>query len=394
MSADRWSGASRKISTEAAEWLVEFRTGDIDAAGRRDFDAWVRASPEHIRVFMEMAALWGRSGAIDPLRRIDVDAIITRAQSEQNVVALVPVGSRTEAKVGASRTAGKVVPGEEHGRLGQVEQRARRSPRGLKWAIAASMVSVALLAALIMGSGLFGPPTYSTAVDARRSIQLPDGSTVVLDSRSRLRVDFTASAREVELLQGQALFHVVKNPRRPFLVHAGAAVVRDVGTVFNVNRHEGGTTITVVEGRVAVTRPAAVPQRATGQALPSDKKVAQAGPEGRSAAQPVLLSGGEQIDMRVGRIPLRPARVNVNLATAWTHGEVVLESATLADVAQVFNRYSARTIVVKDLGSRPLHLSGIFATNPDFLIKYLRERPDIAVTETDSKIEITRDPKE
>jgi hypothetical protein len=39
-----------------------------------------------------------------------------------------------------------------------------------------------------------------------------------------------------------------------------------------------------------------------------------------------------------------------------------------------------------------LRLSGVFVTNPDFLLRYLRERPDIAITETDSEIDIIRNP--
>lgn len=92
--------------------------------------------------------------------------------------------------------------------------------------------------------------------------------------------------------------------------------------------------------------------------------------------------------MHVGHASPRPRRVDVGSETAWTHGEVVLESATLAEVVQVFNRYSARELVAEDLGN----LSGVFSTDPDFLIRYLRGRPDVVVTETDSATHIVRNP--
>lgn len=338
-----------QISEEAAQWLVEFRSGDIDPAGRRDFAAWLRASPEHIRAFIEMAALWHEGGAIDPRRQLDVEEIIARAQHEQNIVG--PVGLTPPSRTLAHTAADD----------------ARNSRAAAAWwAVAASFVVAALAAALILGSRHTSPPPYTTGVRALRSIALPDGSKALLDSKSELRVSYTAAERTVELIQGQALFDVVKNPERPFVVLAGHALVRDVGTVFDVNRLGDGTIITVVEGRVAA--------RESG------------------SAQPMYLSAGEQFSVGMGQFSPEPVRVDISSEIAWTHGQVVLDSATLPEVAQVFDRYSTRRLVARDVGEKPLRLSGVFSTSPDFLIQYLRGRADITVTETDSEIDIVRSP--
>lgn len=396
MNAIRQRRLNRQISAEAAAWLVEFRTGDIAAGGRRDFDAWVRASPEHIRAFIEMAVLWNESSAIDPAHRIDVEAIIARARAEQTVVPLIRAGTDRAAALAAEADVRAATENVGTDAAARTHRSATgRSARIAKWSVAASLLVGALMAALLLKSDLLGLPTYSTGVRTRQSIVLPDGSRVVLDSRSRLRVDFTADARLVDLLQGQALFYVVKNPRRPFFVRAGHTVVRDVGTVFDVNRRGKGTIVTVVEGRVAVATQRVLGENGGALGAPDLLPVEFSAPAGliaRGAAQPIVLTGGEQVDMRTGHAPPQPTRVDVSSTTSWIHGEVVLESATLKEVATVFNRYSARTIVAHDLGSRPLRLSGVFSTNPDFLIKYLRERPDIAITETGSRIDIVRRP--
>ena len=47
-----------QIYSEAADWLVEFRSGDIDSAGRKEFYAWLCTSPEHMRAYLELAAAW------------------------------------------------------------------------------------------------------------------------------------------------------------------------------------------------------------------------------------------------------------------------------------------------------------------------------------------------
>jgi ferric-dicitrate binding protein FerR (iron transport regulator) len=83
-------------------------------------------------------------------------------------------------------------------------------------------------------------------------------------------------------------------------------------------------------------------------------------------------------------------RVNISFATAWTRGQLVLDSASLAEAAEEFNRYSSRKLVARDYGPTPLRLSGVFVTDPEFLIRYLRERPDIVVRETSTEVDIVR----
>ena len=95
-------------------------------------------------------------------------------------------------------------------------------------------------------------PIYATEIGERRSITLADGSTVDLNARSRVRIEFSKKERRVDLLDGQALFQVTKDKNRPFIVSSGDATVRAVGTQFDVYRRTNSTTVTVLEGRVAV----------------------------------------------------------------------------------------------------------------------------------------------
>ena len=63
-------------------------------------------------------------------------------------------------------------------------------------------------------------------------------------------MDLSDRQREVTLLEGQALFRVAKDRHRPFVVRAGDAQVRAIGTEFDVYRKQVATIVTVVEGRV------------------------------------------------------------------------------------------------------------------------------------------------
>lgn len=399
---------NNQISEEAAEWFIEFRSGDIDASGRRAFDAWVRSSPEHLRAYVEIAAIWNEGSALDAGRMLDIDTLTARFHAEDNVVPLDLRGSDalgSPAPANASADAGAA---SAEARPAMEAPGARQSRR---LAVAASVAFLTLATATLLWFQFYRAPTYAADVGEQRSIRLPDGSTVELNSRSRLRVRFTEAERTVELLEGQALFNVAKNPARPFIVRSDETRVRAVGTQFDVYKKRSGTIVTVVEGRVAVlthesdsragqgpddsaavdsphsSLPAssASSQEGTTDRTDTNRSVGKFAGEGVRGA--VFLNAGEQVTVTAQAAP-QPTRVNVAAATAWTQRQLVLESVPLTEVAEEFNRYSTRKLVVEDSAANALRLSGVFVTDPDFLIRYLRERSDITVRETQTEIHI------
>lgn len=88
---------------------------------------------------------------------------------------------------------------------------------------------------------------------------LPDGSTVWLNAGSSITYDptFSGNTREVTL-QGEAYFDIVKQPQKPFIVHAGDINIKVLGTAFNVKSYAEEPTIetTLIHGRIQITRTA------------------------------------------------------------------------------------------------------------------------------------------
>jgi transmembrane sensor len=395
MNHGKRSKLNAQISEEAAEWLVELRTDDLDASGRQAFDAWVRTSPEHLRAFLEMAAIWNEGSALDAQRELDVDAFTDRVRAESNVVSLdLPSDEAMQNGVDAMRSA--VVAQDDSALKSAVQAPHGASRRPARpYAIAASVVLFGVGLAIYAWDELYREPSYATAVGEQRTIALADGSTVQLNSHSRVRLRFTDVQRTVDLEEGQALFHVAKNAARPFIVRSEGARVRAVGTQFDVDRTPAATIVTVVEGRVAVSGNFHPPLDAisndsfAGAGQVPSRPAPAAAPMADGVSPGILVGAGEQLTVSSEAL-VKPAPANVAAAIAWTHHQVILDAAPLRRVAEVFNRYSVRKLVVEDSSPSPLRLSGVFDTDPRFLIEYLRGRSDIQIVESPSEIRINR----
>src|ERR1700732_3457548 len=77
-----------QIYAEASDWLGEFRAGDMDAQGRGDFYRWLKSSPEHMRAYLELAAIWNEGASLDGQRTFDDVRLAKDLQSECNVAQL------------------------------------------------------------------------------------------------------------------------------------------------------------------------------------------------------------------------------------------------------------------------------------------------------------------
>jgi transmembrane sensor len=205
---------------------------------------------------------------------------------------------------------------------------------------------------------------YSTAHAEQRSWRMPDGSSVHLNSGSEIKVRFTDRRREVELIRGQALFQVAKDPQRPFWVHAGNAVVKAVGTEFDVYHQSQRTLVSVVEGRVAVSR---------GQ----DASVAQ-------------LNAGEQASVTVDSTVVSQRATDVRKTVAWLQRQVIFDHDPLGSAIEEFNRYAELQIRIEDPALRAVEISGIFsAYDADAFLRFLERQPEMRLERADEEIIVT-----
>lgn len=280
------------VRKQARHWLVRQQSGEMSAAERRAFDAWLSADTRHRDAYGHASALWG---------------------------AMNEFGARQFPARDAARDF-------------------RRSPP-LPWL--ASTVAAVLLAAVVLGlvslhewqseTGI-----YRTAKGEQQTVTLSDGSLVILNTDTELRVAYSRGARTIHLERGQALFTVEKDVHRPFEVIAGSGRVVDLGTRFDVRLLDHGTQVAVVEGKVRVTTPR------TG---------------------PIHISAGEGMSWSprgdfVSRHPVDPA-----IAVAWEQGRLHFDHTPLSEVMAELARYHPISYRFSDLTIATLQISGSFRTD-------------------------------
>lgn len=291
----------------AAYWHELHREDDISDEEKAQFDTWLQANPDHAVAYQAIVASW------DGMAEMASDSRIAAMRE----VALVTCRDK------------------------------RRYWRN-GWAVAA-----VLLLAVLGGLWHYNPYIFSakpverfyqTAVGERSSVDLADGTILKLNTASRANVYYNSEIRRVSLIAGEAMFHVAKDPSRPFVVMVGNRRVTAVGTAFNVRLTEDDEVrVTLLEGIVDVASD-----------MPADK--------GRSIPDQVRtnrLKPGEQlIAPRSGPVVVRQA--NLADVTSWLAGRLVFEDDRLADAIAEVNRYSQITLVLADADLADLPVSGVF----------------------------------
>jgi transmembrane sensor len=178
---------------------------------------------------------------------------------------------------------------------------------------------------------------YTTAVGEQRTVMLADGSSVVLNTDSLMRVEFSRNLRHIELVRGEALFSVSHDPSRPFAVHALEGVTTAVGTQFDVEIIRGAAAVSVLEGTVTV------------------------GSSGAAASMPtVAVSAGSGVGYtQAGAVSdLRPAELN--RIQGWRTQRMVFNDIPLETALTEYNRYTHTPIVLSNSALGARHINGVF----------------------------------
>lgn len=302
---------SARIQREADAWFVRRRDGVRMPDEEARFRQWLARDKAHARAYAQREHDWEElAGMRDSalFRRIAEDAL----------------------------RAGPAGRG-----------RPRAGPwRPLLLAACAVVAVVAAIGALRLAAPPEAlPATYATALGERRTETLADGSRVTLNTETRVEVRFGRRQRDILLRQGEALFDVARDARRPFVVTAAGGRTTALGTRFLVREQAGSVRVTLLEGQVEVAQEA-------GNGTRQDT-------DGRTPSARRRLVPGEQATYAAAPgIAVR--RVDAEASARWTEGRIDIDALPLGEAVAEINRYSAVKLRLGDAALERLVVSGAF----------------------------------
>ena len=307
------SDRQRRVADAANRWALQLADGPLPAGDLDEFVAWVDEDPAH-------------------------ETALRQAREALNQISLAAGHSEYEEWRKPSvyeRFAGWLY---ETGQRFEGLRGGVPFPGGARMAAAlaaAASIAVVIVAATPMLEDLTGgstgtpehvEPDLVTAIGEIREEILGDGSIVTLGAASAVDVDFTRHERRVTLTAGEAFFEVERDPDRPFLVVAGATIVRVIGTEFDVSLGEANVDIAVADGRVEVIRT----RNAQGVIADSD-------------VQHVLTPGQRVTAQAAGRVAPVETLPVADVA-AWRRGDLVWIDTRAEEIVADLNRYSTTRI--------------------------------------------------
>ena len=305
---DRTKTSSASHVERRAQWFVmRLYSGDMTAADASELHRWLAEDPGHRQAYEHLLHLWDLSGDL---------------VGDKDIAALTRGALRARTRTGFDR----------------------------RWlGLAAAVVLTVVLGVL----GRTFPGTtdeaqiLETALGDQRTFVLRDGSSVTLNSGSRILVDFDSVGRRILLDFGEIFLEVAKDPERTLTIRAGDHVVTALGTKFSVHLSGHRLEIAVAEGRVAV----------------SDDNIRfprQTESLARFEAGSLILDAGAVATFEQDQQTIQEDSIGeVERLQSWRSGRVRFEDQTLMDVISEVNRYTQVKVLIEDSSIADLRISAV-----------------------------------
>ncbi|MFC4309126.1 FecR family protein [Steroidobacter flavus] len=266
------------LREEATIWVMRLQEQPAQASLQASVEAWKARSPAHAAAFDEMRALLGVLH--QPMRRLA----------------------------------------------------ERRRNRRRAFALAASV-----LAAVLLGVGPRDriADLQSDAVTAAgefETLRLSDGSTVTLNTGTAIAK--SDGDRGVTMYRGEAYFEIAHDPQHPFVIAAGDARVRVLGTRFNVKMQDEQVIVTVDDGRVELAPV-------------------------HGSTQTLQLTAGMQGFVEQDQVRQQTS-FDPQSAVAWRERKAIFYDAPFETVVADLNRYRRGPILIADADARARRVTGVF----------------------------------
>lgn len=287
------------LQAQAIEWLIRLRTLELTDTDTQAFAEWLSADVEHAQAF---------ANAEDLFETMSQAVHLNNAQPTTPAMPLPK-------------------PARSH----------QLKPK--RWlAVPLALGLCALLLVLPKPANMWAAmlSDFHTDIGEQRTMQLADGSKLLLNTDTAVSVDYQNTRRHITLHQGQAQFIVASDPARPFTVSAGTLNVRALGTVFEVYLKASGDIDLAVQEHAVSTQIQA-------HNMP-----------------PVLVQQGQQLSYSNGTLKT-PTHADEQLTGAWQQRRLVFRDRPLAELVTEIERYRPGRIFLAGSNLGKLRVTGLFS---------------------------------
>ncbi|MCC7136750.1 MAG: FecR domain-containing protein [Nitrosomonas sp.] len=273
------------LTEEAAAWFLRMQQSDGNDAEQKVFEAWLSQSSAHRAEYQQYSRLWHNLDYLE-----------------------------------------------------------RKPQKKFSTMVAGLLVSVFLFGAVQWLSHI--EDVIVTAIGEREQIVLADGTTIDINTDTKLRLALYGLTRKVTVEHGEVLFKIGNEHFRAFEVHAGNGVIRHIGTEFNVVRENGKTTVAVLEGAVEIRL--------------------------ENQYQTTIVRGEQQISYTEQGLS-NIVQTDTETVAAWRKNRLIFRDTPLNEAVRQINRYHTRPVRLGEPQLSTLKVSGEFnATDRDGLIRALK----------------------
>ncbi|MCD9027721.1 FecR domain-containing protein [Luteimonas sp. BDR2-5] len=295
--------SSQSIDRAAAEWAARLDRAPLTAQEEDALDAWLQGD---IR----------RQGGL-----LRAQAILVKASANAGI----PLSRHAQLHV-LSRPGHGAAP-------------VRKGWMRLGGALAASLLLVGTIALSLVDA----PEAYATVKGEIRTLPLPDGSTITLNTETRVKVYDARGRARIKLLHGEMYVQSVADDRQPIIVEVCGKTLQASRAAFGISNLEGASwQVTVREGQVAL--------------------------EGESGSRDIVVASNTRVSMPAPGMhaapvpaPLTPDEIERLLT--WREGRIAFHGETLAEAARSFARYSDTRIVIAEPALADAPVIGLYASN-------------------------------
>jgi transmembrane sensor len=328
---------------QALGWITKVTGSELSPKQAAEFAVWISLHQSHRRLFDELIDLWEITGELSPgaLERIT-----------QVTDPVEPKSAQAEANAKTSSQ------GPSSSWLANLRQRWGQGLQDFwregfwRWGLGAGLPAVSTVTVLVLvWASLNGDSTarlYETSTGGYAKIALIDGSILHLNTNTRVRVRYTPSARQLQLLGGELFIEVAKDPQRPLTVQTEAFSATAVGTAFGVAATPAQQWVEVAQGEVVVNSSGRAEYLARGD---SDVSRTQA------------LFAGEKLQLDEESSGVDSIKFGTEEVASWRGGQLFYRDIALRDLIADLNRYHRQQLVVHDSSLASIRLSAVLNSN-------------------------------